>query len=551
MVLRPLWIFLSFVACGCNNMPAATDTADTTSGSPDTVDAPSTAEPVTTTTAPGTADDTSSGGTPTTGEVTTCAPIDPNALVTVHGVVQKGPYTAGAEVTLTVLGPDGEPTDRVFVGATVDDLGTYSVAGVPTGPVLVEVRGTYYDELADTITAEPLTLRAFGRATGDEPINVNVATHILVAHTRALFAAGTCLEDLYAQAQGALWRIPTGVIDPLRPAAWSSITGDDDDDNAFLLALGAIFQQAAHDGADLQQLLDALDADNAADPDDASDLVGPLWAAADALPAALVHDRLVAYLQSKGQPPQIPNIQRALDQDHDGIPNATDNCPFVPNVVQGDGNENGIGDLCDCGACDCGFQAPDGDDDAYPDECDTCPDVPNSSPSQDNPYADFESDGLGDACDSCPQSIDIGAQADDQCCDPRWQHNSGWGGCEKFWWGNIGTFACVWDQRFQCTPEKDCFSDQSYGQFPCDMDPTAPAGALAPVCDKPGCDCDNQACATKWCTLDDDDECDGDLNKCIPWFKPGEAPSAFDTLGVCARTDQGPCVGKVGRECVQ
>jgi Ca2+-binding RTX toxin-like protein len=83
------------------------------------------------------------------------------------------------------------------------------------------------------------------------------------------------------------------------------------------------------------------------------------------------------------------------DSDGDGVPDATDNCPTVPNPGQEDSDGDGIGD-----ACDPTPGAPDSDGDGVPDHVDNCPDVPN--PDQ----ADSDGDGIGDACDPTPGSPD-------------------------------------------------------------------------------------------------------------------------------------------------
>lgn len=100
--------------------------------------------------------------------------------------------------------------------------------------------------------------------------------------------------------------------------------------------------------------------------------------------------------------PDIPNSDQA-DDDDDGIGNACeadtdedgviddlDNCPTVPNADQADANDDGIGDTCE----------GDKDEDGVPDFQDNCPEIAN--PEQ----ADFDNDGVGDFCDETLVSED-------------------------------------------------------------------------------------------------------------------------------------------------
>jgi hypothetical protein len=78
--------------------------------------------------------------------------------------------------------------------------------------------------------------------------------------------------------------------------------------------------------------------------------------------------------------------------DYDGVPNATDNCPWLYNPSQGDMESDGVGD-----ACDICYMDPDNDidSDGHCGDIDNCPFV--SNPTQ----SDADSDGPGDACDAC------------------------------------------------------------------------------------------------------------------------------------------------------
>ncbi|HXG28932.1 MAG TPA: thrombospondin type 3 repeat-containing protein [Nevskiales bacterium] len=72
------------------------------------------------------------------------------------------------------------------------------------------------------------------------------------------------------------------------------------------------------------------------------------------------------------------------DDDGDGVPDGTDNCPLVANPSQTDTDGDGTGDACE----------GDGDADGVPDDTDNCPTVPN--PDQLN----TDGDALGNACDN-------------------------------------------------------------------------------------------------------------------------------------------------------
>ncbi len=101
------------------------------------------------------------------------------------------------------------------------------------------------------------------------------------------------------------------------------------------------------------------------------------------------------------------------DADGDSIPDEKDNCPEAANADQADGDQDGLGDVCDtcptdpepdedgdglCGDADPCPLDPDNDIDAdgLCGDVDNCPDVSNADQSE------SDGDEYGDACDPCP-----------------------------------------------------------------------------------------------------------------------------------------------------
>ncbi len=83
------------------------------------------------------------------------------------------------------------------------------------------------------------------------------------------------------------------------------------------------------------------------------------------------------------------------DTDLDGVEDAIDNCPLVPNPGQEDVDLDGVGDVCDNCVESANADQEDTDGDDVGDVCDNCVYAANFD------QADGDGDGVGDACDFC------------------------------------------------------------------------------------------------------------------------------------------------------
>ena len=101
-----------------------------------------------------------------------------------------------------------------------------------------------------------------------------------------------------------------------------------------------------------------------------------------------------------------PDMARPIDDsDRDGVANAVDNCPDIPNPDQANTDGDLFGDACDSPSMDndgdagtTGGEPVDTDGDFIYDDEDNCPSVPNG-PEDLSEQGDADGDGVGDCCD--------------------------------------------------------------------------------------------------------------------------------------------------------
>jgi hypothetical protein len=504
----------------------------------------------------GSDDETATGAS----DVTSASDTEPTgggAPLMLHGVAQKGPFVLGASISVSPLTNTGQPTGQQFEVPTSSNIGEFSVDGVPLGPVALLANGYHYDEIRGGPSMAPLTLRALHRVSDDATtVNIHVLSHLSEQRARKLIAEQVTVEDALALADTEVVAA-LGIGKPgfalAGAAAEASVLGPDTDDNAYLFAISAVVMQAAYTAdpeaavAAVQTLLNQLAADLAENGtiDDAA-LLDRLAAAETALAAEPVRAALADYMASLGLPGAPPDFARILDQDHDGLANSDDNCPFVPNLEQDNADGDDRGDACDA----CPNSGVDMDGDGYDDGCDNCPAVANPEPPQEampqfGQLSDTDQDGLGNACDFCPRSKGRGDDPDDVCCDPRG------GPCIKDP-GSTLTWSCVREgATFDCKSVYQGLCGAYDECYDCYAAPCMPTGSIRPRpnCLEGGCACDEHGCISEWCNVGENTCLYG--NTCVPYYAPGEAPEpGMVNLGLCLDAENGPCVGMSALECL-
>jgi len=286
--------------------------------------------------------------------------------VTLEGAVQKGPFLVQSSIQVSVLDGELNPTGTVYNTETINDLGEFTIQFRASGAVSVEGSGYYYNEVQGGLSASTLTLRAFyvPDTTGTQNAYVNMITHLTTGRVKALVTGGMAFADAVAQAELELMQeldIIAPGYSPSTAGVRMNVTGEDNDDNAYLLAVSAVLTKVAIDRfgsveGNVQSVLNEI----------SSGFVGGTLSQGikDEISASLpwvntaqIMANLGAYLSGKGHTDPVPDMDRVIDQDRDGLANSEDNCPRDANPGQEDDDNDGVGNACDlCPATACPAQ---------------------------------------------------------------------------------------------------------------------------------------------------------------------------------------------------
>ncbi|MBI5549483.1 MAG: hypothetical protein HY901_36820 [Deltaproteobacteria bacterium] len=276
--------------------------------------------------------------------------------VELRGAVEKGPFVIGSSIQVSTLDPNLNPTGQVFNTQTTNDRGEFSISFEAAGAVALEGEGYYYNEVVGALSSSTLTLRAFyvPSGSGSQQAYVNLVTHLTTERIKSLVSGGQPFGEAVTLAETELRAELDVTLPAFVPGARGiqmNVAGGDTDANAYLLAVSCVFTQVAVTrggsvDANVQELVNGAALDFA-DGTLNERLKTEIRAALLALDVRQVSTKLAERLAAIGSGQQVPDMNRVLDQDKDGIVNAQDNCPLAANPGQENADGDAAGDACD------------------------------------------------------------------------------------------------------------------------------------------------------------------------------------------------------------
>jgi hypothetical protein len=248
----------------------------------------------------------------------------PGGTADVTGAAAKGPLLAGSPITVHMIDAAAHPTGVNYNTTTSDDLGRFNLTVSSTGDAELQADGFYFNEVTGGLSTSQITLFALAPiASGPgQQIYLNSYTHMSEARAKMLMAGGMSMSAAIDQAETEL-RTGLGLFVPGTLATGTSLDllGGDTDANAYLFALSCTLANAAG-GSDamLQQLINNIALDLADNGMLNNPPPGRQFMDVD----ACVSNMQMRLMMQTGSAVTLPNIDRALDFDGDGISDFND-----------------------------------------------------------------------------------------------------------------------------------------------------------------------------------------------------------------------------------
>jgi hypothetical protein len=161
----------------------------------------------------------------------------------ISGLVQKGPFINGTDITVAELTDGLTQTGKMFSSQIIDNKGTFDIKDIELTSPYVELKanGFYFNEVANNNSQAQLTLFALADVTETSDINVNVRSNLEKNRAQYLVANGMVFKEAKQKAKVEILNIFEWENENISDSEHLDISKPGDG-NAALLAASVILQ---------------------------------------------------------------------------------------------------------------------------------------------------------------------------------------------------------------------------------------------------------------------------------------------------------------------
>lgn len=185
---------------------------------------------------------------------------EPKEIVyNLNGYAQKGPFAAGADVTIIELDANLNPTGKTYFSTIEDNRGFFAFpsVGFLSNFIKLKVNGVYFNEIYGGYVGNEETLYSIVDLGDNKSVNINIMTHLQQARIDELLRLGVGFHDAMNQSFNEYLAIFNLENLELNAPNEIDITGSDISSGA-LMVTSAIIQYNIASGMIFQEYLTNL-----------------------------------------------------------------------------------------------------------------------------------------------------------------------------------------------------------------------------------------------------------------------------------------------------
>ncbi|HYG39343.1 MAG TPA: hypothetical protein VD908_12015 [Cytophagales bacterium] len=264
--------------------------------------------------------------------------VDSTIDIVINGSVQKGPFVSGSTITIQELKDTTlSPTGKTYITSTTNDFGKFFLESkISSGYIELISQGYYFNEVSGQISDGPLTLSGLVKTSETLDVNINILTTLTKDRIKYLMSTeNKSFEDAKIQAEKEVLKA-FGIVESIPNGFESLDISKNTEGDAILIAISSILQSLNSVG-ELSEIISKINLDLKEDGILSNGLIQILKENESNIQGINIRNNLLARYSSLGLSITVPEYEKYLDADQDGIINKEDednDDVFISGVVQ-------------------------------------------------------------------------------------------------------------------------------------------------------------------------------------------------------------------------